>query len=147
MKKEWLHENVLRVLPTLDVLLFAVDVSVPHDVMDLKCIKRELDVMLGASTKDITLVVLCCFDTTTSNRQNGKRPCFDMSGLATALEMHQLDGRAWSIFEVDIKDMKGFVNALRWTFYRKEKQRSQLKYHNTIAKSSFELQERLRKMW
>ena len=106
------------------------------------------------------MVVLCCFDTSAtdprlavegSSRSQGsqKRPNFDMVELANALNMGSLNPRPWSIFEVDAKDMKGFVNALRWIFYRQEKQRNQLKYHCSVANcnSTDELQERLRSLW
>ena len=43
--QQWLHENVMRVLPTLDVLLFAIDVTAVPTI-DMKYVKRELDIML-----------------------------------------------------------------------------------------------------
>ena len=43
--QQWLHENVTRVLPTLDVLLFAIDVTAVPTI-DMKYVKRELDIML-----------------------------------------------------------------------------------------------------
>ena len=45
---QWLHQNVLRVLPTLDVLLFAIDVT-SLEAVDMKYVKRELDIMLQVS--------------------------------------------------------------------------------------------------
>jgi len=148
-KKEWLHENVLKVLPTLDVLLFAIDVAAGTG--NYKYIKRELDVMLSASSKDLPLIILCCFNTSDGRGNNADpvhRPDFDMVELSDALEMTRLNQRPWSIFEVDVKDMKGFVNALRWVFYRREKQMNRLKYHNGIANSSLaKLQERLKSLW
>ena len=45
---QWLHQNVLRVLPTLDVLLFAIDVT-SLEAADMKYVKRELDIMLQVS--------------------------------------------------------------------------------------------------
>ena len=148
---EWLHDNVLRVLPTLDVLLFAIDAnSVPLDLGDpqhpqIKYIKRELDIMIRASSKHVPVVVLCCSDT--ASQPTSDRPNYDVIGLSKALCMGQLQ-RPWSIFEVNIRDMKGFVNALRWIFYRREKEKNQLRYHKEIANcSSSELQERLRSLW
>merc|ERR1712098_855178 len=85
-----------------------------------------------------------------SSNQNFGRPTYDMVGLTNALEMGRLSPhRPWSVFEVDARDMRGFVNALRWIFYRQEKQRNQLKYHSSVANctSPEELQERLRSLW
>ena len=72
-----------------------------------------------------------------------------MVGLTNALDMGRLSPRPWSVFEVDARDMRGFVNALRWIFYRQEKQRNQLKYHSSVANctSPEELLERLRSLW
>ena len=98
------------------------------------------------------MVILCCFNTS-EVKQGGKasirRPAYDMVGLTNALDMSRLSPRPWSVFEVDARDMRGFVNALRWIFYRQEKQRNQLKYHSSVANctSPEELQERLRSLW
>ena len=40
-EKQWLHENVLKLLPTLNALIFAVDAS----ESDLNLVKSELNVM------------------------------------------------------------------------------------------------------
>ena len=49
---QWLHQNVLRVLPTLDVLLFAIDVT-SLEAVDMKYVKRELDIMLQVSKPNL----------------------------------------------------------------------------------------------
>ena len=61
---QWLHQNVLRVLPTLDVLLFAIDVT-SLEAVDMKYVKRELDIMLQVSKPNLEILP--------SYRSNGDR--------------------------------------------------------------------------
>ena len=116
--------------------------------------------MQACPSRDIPVVVLCCFNTSdisgggvggaTLAKKGPGRPTFDMVELTNSLDMGRLSPeRPWSVFEVDARDMRGFVNALRWIFYRQEKQRNQLKYHSSMANcsSAEELQERLRSLW
>ena len=56
-EKQWLHENVLKLLPTLNALIFAVDAT----ETDLNLVKSELNVMkrgMKVGKPDTPLLVL-----------------------------------------------------------------------------------------
>jgi hypothetical protein len=124
------HQYVLKLLPTLDGLIFAVDAK---DHLDHALVKSELQIMLrgleadlgagGQSGSPIPLLILCC---------TNSEPCdIDLKLLATNLDMDNLKAkrRPWAMFKVDIGTMAGVEQALTWVLYHNQKQKTDWQYH------------------
>ena len=145
-EKQWLHENVLKLLPTLNALIFAVDAT----ETDLKLVKSELNVMkrgMKVGKSDTPLLVLCCYSALSEqnlqlaysvNSVNERtdelnRDPVDVETLADAIDMSSLQ-RPWAVFFVDIDNMNGLEKALSWVLYHIYKQKNVSEFHKIQGK-------------
>jgi hypothetical protein len=146
-EKQWLHENVLKLLPTLNALVFAVDAS----ESDLNLVKSELNVMrrgMKVGKPDTPLLVLCCYSALSeqhlqlayssdavSNQlnENNEREPVDVETLVEAIGMNTLQ-RPWAVFFVDIDNMNGLERALSWVLYHIYKQKNVSEFHKNQGK-------------
>jgi len=145
-EKQWLHENVLKLLPTLNALIFAVDAT----ESDLKLVKSELNVMkrgMKVGKPDTPLLVLCCYSAlseqnlqlaysvnSVNERTNElNRDPVDVETLADAIDMSSLQ-RPWAVFFVDIDNMNGLEKALSWVLYHIYKQKNVSEFHKIQGK-------------
>ena len=142
--KQWLHENVLKLLPTLNALIFAVDATEP----DLSLVKSELNVMrrgMKVGKPNTPLLVLCCYSAVSeanlqlaytsdfmSDIQKEKSECepVDVQTLVNAIDMNTLQ-RPWAVFFVDIDNMNGLERALSWVLYHIYKQKNVSEFHKS----------------
>ena len=139
--KQWLHNNVLKLLPTLNALIFAVDAT----EQNLKLVKSELDVMrrgLKVGKADTPILVLSCYAAVTeeqmqlahssnpdlNNEEEVNREPVGVETLVNAINLSSLT-RPWAAFSVDIDNMSGLEKALSWVLYHIHKQRIVSQYH------------------
>ena len=144
--KQWLHDNVLKLLPTLNALIFAVDAT----ERDLNLVKSELNVMkrgMKVGKSDTPLLVLCCYSAL--SEQSLQLACsnneeiessndlnidpVDVETLAHAIDMKSLQ-RPWAVFFVDIDNMNGLEKALSWVLYHIYKQKNVSEFHKFQGK-------------
>ena len=146
-EKQWLHENVLKLLPTLNALIFAVDAT----ETDLNLVKSELNVMkrgMKVGKPDTPLLVLCCYsalseknlqlaysaDSINENLNEVKESePVDVETLVHAIDMNSLQ-RPWAVFFVDIDNMNGLEKALSWVLYHIYKQKNVSEFHKIQGK-------------
>ena len=146
-EKQWLHENVLKLLPTLNALIFAVDAS----ESDFNLVKSELNVMrrgMKVGKPDTPLLVLCCYSAVseehlklayTSNstfnqsNENLEPNPVNVEALVDAISMYDLQ-RPWAVFFVDIDNLNGLEKALSWVLYHIYKQKNVSEYHKNQGK-------------
>ena len=146
-QKQWLHENVLKLLPTLNALIFAVDAT----ETDLRLVKSELNVMkrgMKVGKSDTPLLVLCCYSAVSeqnlqlaysassmndnSNEVKESEPV-DVETLVNAIDMNSLQ-RPWAVFFVDIDNMNGLEKAISWVLYHIYKQKNVSEFHKSQGK-------------
>ncbi len=134
-----LHENVLKLLPTVQALLFAIDAT---DVLEaatederrslLEVCRSELRIMSeGLDPRDRhtpVLVLSCHWKRRDAGSAFGVKCLARHLGLADDSATEGM-ARPWAIFSVDIADMEGMASALDWLLYHCQKRRSNLKYH------------------
>lgn len=113
-----LQESVLKLLPTLDGLIYAIDASSDFSQLVLK---KELMIMMDALNLNVPLVILCCTNSEPCNVE-------DLKDLAFNLDLEEVK-RPWGIFKVDIATMAGVETALSWILYHNQKLKNELKYH------------------
>lgn len=133
---QWLHDNVLKLLPTLDALVYAVDSGELNADVDQLC-KSELHIMLRGvevvvKHKIIPLLVLCCSNSTL---EDGHDQDIDLVQLSKRLDLCKVN-RPWAIFKVDIGNMDGLEKSLDWILYHVQKQKADLEYHSSQGRSS-----------
>ncbi len=133
---------MLKLLPTLDGLIFAVDatqLTVAADQQEveqqLDFLRSELGLMIKAEDKQATpLLVLFCF----SGASCGAGAVPGVRSLARSLGLTALAfSRPWAVFVVDIADMVGMANALDWMLYHCQKRRTDLEYHTAQSEKLF----------
>ena len=148
-QKQWLHENVLKLLPTLNALIFAVDAT----ETDLRLVKSELNVMkrgMKVGKSDTPLLVLCCYSAVSeqnlqlaysassmndnSNEVKESEPV-DVETLVNAIDMNSLQ-RPWAVFFVDIDNMNGLEKAISWVLYHIYKQKNVSEFHKSQGKQA-----------
>ena len=132
-----LHENVLKLLPTAQALLFAVDAT---DVLGdadageaerasrLDACRVELAMMVeGLDPRDrhTPVLVLSC----RWRRRKEGEAAYGVRYFAQHLGLTGGLNRPWAIFDVDIEDMEGMATALDWVLYHCQKRRNNLLYH------------------
>jgi hypothetical protein len=136
-----LHPSVLRLLPTLDALVFSLDatglaeMSADERSEALHWHRTELELMTGGlSTVEAgregaatPVLVLCCRREGAGSGARGVWPT--PAELANGLGLRRSDARPWAAFEVDIESMDGLARALDWILYHCQKKRSSLRYH------------------
>ena len=145
-EKQWLHDNVLKLLPTLNALIFAVDAT----ERDLNLVKSELNVMkrgMKVGKSETPLLVLCCYSALSeqslqlaysnnvqieSSNDLNIDPV-DVETLAQAIDMKSLQ-RPWAVFFVDIDNMNGLEKALSWVLYHIYKQKNVSEFHKSQGK-------------
>ena len=143
-----LHENVLKLLPTMNVLAFAVDGSELKQMTseksedlheNIEYLRSELRIMRDAIKDDIQyrhipiLVLFCLSETDNSDRKIQ----FDLSKFAKELLLSNETERAWAIFEVNIGNMDGMAKAMDWVLYHVQKRRNALEYHKAQSSSGY----------
>lgn len=135
-----LHDNVLKLLPTLDALAFAVDGSdleYTESEQAMEYLRSELTIMRDALKEDsafrhIPILVLLCF-----NQGSDHVPStLSLSTLAEGLGLSSETSRSWAIFEVQIANMEGMAKAVDWVVYHTHKRRHLLKYHQAAQSSA-----------
>ena len=145
--KQWLHENVLKLLPTLDALIFAVDAT----EYDLNLVRNELNVMrrgMKVGKLNTPLLVLCCYSAVTESdlqlayssenvsdkpKDSVRRDPINVETLVDAIGMLTLQ-RPWAVFFVDIDNMNGLERALSWVLYHIYKQKNVSEFHKNQGK-------------
>ena len=146
-----LHDSVLRLLPTLDALLFAID-TVELGEMEsddgggggredkIALLRSELAIMLeglrAAGDRLTPILVLSC------QRGGGgggrvaiRRLAGDLGLLAEREKEEEQPRRPWAIYEVNIHDMDGMGMALDWALYHCQKRKNSLEYHKNNSAS------------
>lgn len=128
-----LHESVVRLLPTVHALLFAVDSASLSEAGEedreavLKQCERELRLMasgVGAKMRRHTpVLVLSC--------RWGTEKVVDPAYLASRLGLEEDSGLPWAVYDVAIGDMEGMARALDWVLYHCQKRRNNLQYHKS----------------
>ncbi len=134
-----LHDSVLKLLPTAQALIYAVDATELSDAAlaadareeQLRCCRLELRLMvrgLGARDRHTPVLVLAC--------RRVKKKTDQGIGLGLLAESLGLtdsswSARPWAVFEVEIEDMEGMARALDWALYHCQKRRSSLEYHKS----------------
>lgn len=131
-EKPTLHDSVLKLLPTLDALVYAIDATelnlLPTEekrAEQLKFLKSELFLMIdGLDEQDrhTPILVLSC-------SWQGRAGGVGVRYLADGLGLRGRVKRPWAIYNVDIADMEGMARSLDWLLYHIRKRRTSLKYH------------------
>ena len=147
--KQWLHENVLKLLPTLNALIFAVDATESN----LKLVKSELNVMrrgMKVGRPDMPFLVLSCYSAIgeehlqlayssdvegDSANEHARCEPVDVETLVDAINLNTLQ-RPWAVFSVDIDNMNGLERALSWVLYHIYKQKNVSEFHKSQGRLS-----------
>ena len=136
----------MKLLPTLNALIFAVDAS----ESDLNLVKSELNVMrrgMKVGKPDTPLLVLCCYSALSEQNlqlaysagdvgdhiNDNEREPVDVATLVEAISMNTLK-RPWAVFFVDIDNMNGLERALSWVLYHIYKQKNVSEFHKNKGK-------------
>ncbi len=143
----WICSTVLKLLPTLDGILFSIDTTETISEAEAAPLRSELFAVLkgvaegeGANTP---LLVLSCKDksaatdvTMNNNHVNGNNAnLVHLAKILGLTDEKRLKARPWGIFEIDIATMEGIEESLLWLLYHNQKQKTQLQYHVQSATS------------
>ena len=130
-----LHPSVLKLLPTLDALFFALDASVFSVNMtvedkerELAYLKGELGIMIDGLRKcqsHLPILVLSCY--LGSENEGTVEP--EELAKKLGLDDERWSSRPWAVFKVDISTMEGMGRALDWALYHVHKRQNNLAYH------------------
>jgi len=130
-----LQPSILKLLPTIHSLVFAVDTALEDkSVMEAasKVIRQELNIMIQSLSEfqlNLPLVVLAV-----RNETNGAGYFLSINDIIQGLQLDQLSC-AWGVFEVVVENMKGVEKALDWVLYHLSKKRRDIKYHTEQGQS------------
>jgi len=129
-----LQPSILKLLPTLHCLLFAVDTAMGEgekleEVMDV--IRSELEVVIQGFRQFqlfLPLVVLAC---------RGEGQAASHLSLRQIVEGLKLGERTspWGVFEVDVENMRGVERGLDWVLHHLAKKRRDWSYHTSQGKA------------
>jgi len=129
-----LQPSILKLLPTLHCLLFAVDTGMGvgeklDEVMNV--VRRELEVVIQGFQQFqlfLPLVVLAC---------RGEGEVASYLTLPQIVDGLRLEERTspWGVFEVDVENMRGVERGLDWVLHHLAKKRRDWSYHSSQGKT------------
>jgi len=123
-----LQPNILKLLPTLACLVFAIDTAVDttENVEEVTAaFKLELNLMLQSLSQfqlSLPLVVLACRGEARGQNHLSLQQCVNGLGLSNL-------NCSWGVFAVDVENMKGVERGLDWVLHHLTKKRRDLTYH------------------
>jgi len=122
-----LRPEIIKLLPTLHALVFAIDVTLEDEaVMDsLTLMRRELDLVLkGLQTFQRTppMVVMAC-----SEGQDSR--CISIKDIIKGLRLEDFKF-PWGIWKVEVENMRGAEKGFDWVLHHLRKKRKEWDYHS-----------------
>ncbi|XP_023334215.1 F-box only protein 4 [Eurytemora carolleeae] len=129
-----LRPEIVKLLPTLHALVFALDVTLEEeDVMNsLALMRKELDILLqGLSTFNMTLplVVMAC-------SEGQRSACIPVQDIITGLQLEQFNF-AWGVWKVEVENMRGAEKGFDWVLHHLRKKRKDWNYHTLQGQYSY----------
>eukprot|EP00092_Neocalanus_flemingeri_P033634 GFUD01036565.1.p1 GENE.GFUD01036565.1~~GFUD01036565.1.p1 ORF type:complete len:395 (+),score=122.80 GFUD01036565.1:86-1270(+) len=136
MGKLAIQPSIVKLLPTLHALVFAIDTAVDSRekvAEEVEGMRKELGVMLESQSKFnlcIPLLVLAC-----RNESVGANCFISLEEIIVGLELLEMKS-PWGVFEVCCENMRGVEKGLDWVLHHLAKKRRELSYHSMQGQSS-----------
>jgi len=130
-----IQPSIVKLLPTIHALVFAVDVSV-ENVLNVKseidAMRQELEAMLKSMSKfhkTSPLLVLAC-----RNESVNSGSFMALEHIVEGLHLDRMQS-PWGVFEVSCENMRGAEKGLDWILHHLAKKRREWTYHTTQAQN------------
>jgi len=123
-----IQPSIVKLLPTIHALVFAIDTSVrSRDVVveEVEVMRKELVLMLESMSKfhqSIPLLVLAC----KGNTESGT--LMTLQDIVIGLQLQSLNS-PWGVFDVCCENMRGVEKGLDWVLHHLAKKRREWTYH------------------
>jgi len=138
-----LRPEIIKLLPTLHALVFAIDATISQEenyMESLAIMRKELDILLrGLETFKISLplVVLACTQEQTlqqdhplrRNRDKILQERIPVKDIISGLKLHDY-ASAWGVWQVEVENMRGAEKGFDWILHHLRKKRKDWNYHH-----------------
>jgi len=128
-----LRPEIIKLLPTLHALVFALDVTL-EDEMNVKSslalMRKELDILIqGLQTFHIQLplIVMAC-------SERGGSPRIPVREIISGLRLEEFSF-AWGVWSVEVDNMRGAEKGFDWVLHHLRKKRKDWNYHTNQAQT------------
>lgn len=129
-----LRPEIVKLLPTLHGLMFALDISLEEEGTScptLPIMRQELDILLkGLKTFNmkLPLVVLACV----GGEQN--TPAMSIRDVISGLRLEEFSF-AWGVWKVEVENMRGAEKGFDWILHHLRKKKKDWTYHTNQAQN------------
>jgi len=132
-----IQPSIVKLLPTIHALVFAVDTALncKEKVQEeVELMRKELMVMLESQDQFnlcTPLLILACNNEVVGG---GPHTYIHLDSLIEGLQLHTMKC-PWGVFEVSCQNMRGVERGLDWVLHHLAKKRRELSYHSMQGQS------------